>query len=123
MYLLVFVAFVSTMGFYRRAKAVGMHPGKMASIPFIAWGLLVLFEIALGIAVGLICIGLGASDWVISTMLGMLEIFIMLAYLLLIRRYWLWLSYAKAAEQNSKLEIQDSSRIVGWIANENEGGS
>jgi len=41
--LILVIAFIATVGFYKQASFVGIHPGKAASIPFIAAGLMIAF--------------------------------------------------------------------------------
>lgn len=41
--LILVIAFLATGGFYRRARQIGIHPGRAVSIPFVGAGLMLAF--------------------------------------------------------------------------------
>jgi len=99
-YVVLTIAFLATGAFYRAAIRAGFHPGKSASLPILA--LCIMF--------GLEWIGIHLinSNWVRARTSwqsrGMIElmlhIFLLLVYLMFIRRNWLVL---QAAQSNSSV--------------------
>ena len=88
MLLLTFVALFSTIAFYRRAKQIGISPGRAASLPFVVLGIF----LALGFVGGYLIAHLGnaanISNTTILTMAWLLDLFLILAYLKFIHRNW-----------------------------------
>ena len=94
MLLVVIVALIATTAFYRQAKLAGVHPGKAASVPFIAAGLLLAVAYVASLAITKFAFAVNASSNAINSMQFMLNAFVLAAYLMLIRRNWLVLTSA-----------------------------
>nr|MCU0714423.1 hypothetical protein [Pirellula sp.] len=60
--IIVIIAFLATVGFYRRANQIGIHPGKAAMIPFVGAGLLLLFTHLAALVFGRVLASIGVSD-------------------------------------------------------------
>lgn len=88
MLLIVIVAFIATVGFFRRAKAIGIHPGKAASVPFIAAGVTIavtyLFAVVIGRLFASMNVSVESARWFGFAM----DWFLVLAYLFFIKRNW-----------------------------------
>ena len=88
MLLILIIAFLSTIGFYRQAKLVGVHPGQAASIPFIAAMLMLGFAFIAGMVMDHgFCLVDGYGDtaaWVKSAS----DLFVVAAYAFFIKRNW-----------------------------------
>tara|TARA_R110002073_G_scaffold335442_2_gene527418 strand:- start:2556 stop:2861 length:306 start_codon:yes stop_codon:yes gene_type:complete len=91
MLLIVIVALIATTAFCRQAKLVGVHPGKAASVPFIAAGLLLAVAYVASLAITKFAVAVNASS---NAMQFMLNAFVLAAYMMLIRRNWLVLTSA-----------------------------
>lgn len=88
MLLILIVALISTTAFYRQAKAVNVHPGKAASVPFIAAGLFLIAGWCISFALNAFATRVEISPASVRMMGLMANVFLVLAYLLLIRRNW-----------------------------------
>jgi hypothetical protein len=88
MLLIVIIAFIATVGFFRRAKEIGIHPGKAASVPFIAAGLMIavtyLSALVIGRLFSVINFSMESARWFGFAM----DLFLVLAYLIFIKRNW-----------------------------------
>jgi ATP/ADP translocase len=89
MYVIAIVALVATTAFYRQAKRVGLHPGKAASIPFIAAGIVLGCAYLASLGIAKIGNAANASAFTLALVNFMQNVFLLLAYLTLIRRNWL----------------------------------
>jgi hypothetical protein len=91
MLLILATAFFSTIGFYRQAQRVGVHPGKAASVPFIAAMLMIIFAYLAGMLVeGWILQYedlVKTAEWFQSAV----NLTVVLTYLFFIKRNWLML--------------------------------
>lgn len=92
MLLIVIVALITTGAFYRRAKLVGVHPGKAASVPFMAAGIALALAYLASLAIARIAVATHASAFTLNAVNIMLNVFVLLAYLTLIQRNWLALA-------------------------------
>lgn len=88
MLLIVIVALIATSAFYRQAKAVNAHPGKAASIPFIAAGLFLIAGYCVSIALNAIATRVNVGASTVGVIAFTANVLLVLAYLLLIRRNW-----------------------------------
>jgi len=88
MLVLIFIAFFSTIAFYRRGKQVGVSPGRAASLPFIVLGIF----LSLAYVGGYLIVYLGELTNVSSATLSviglMFNLLFVLAYLQFINRNW-----------------------------------
>jgi len=91
MLLILVTAFLSTIGFYRQAKRVGVHPGKAASVPLIAAMLMLLFVHLSGLVIEH---GIRPArefgktgEWFQSA----INLAVMLTYFFLFKRNWMML--------------------------------
>lgn len=82
------VAFVATVGFYRRAREIGVHPGKSASVPFIAAGVLIAVTHICGILVGYLTIALDVPENTMHAIGTGMDWSLILAYIVFIKRNW-----------------------------------
>lgn len=89
MLLLLIIALIATPAFFRQAKSLGIHPGKVASIPFVAAGMLLVFGNLAALAIAEVSRSAGASDSRVYAIGMMMNVFLILAYLALIRRCWI----------------------------------
>ncbi len=101
MLLIVIVAFVATVGFFRRAKQIGIYPGKAASVPFIAAGAMLgvtyLCAVVIGRLFSVVNVSLEIAKWLGFAM----EWFLVLAYLFFIKRNWDMLTSANCRDLSS----------------------
>lgn len=88
MLLLVIVAFIATRGFFRRAKEIGIHPGKAASIPFIILGVLVTAASLATAIAGQIFSAINLSDGHTRGFGLALDWFVFVSYFIFIKRNW-----------------------------------
>jgi hypothetical protein len=86
--LLVIVALIATTAFYRRAKAGSVHPGKAASVPFIAAGIFFVVGYSISYVLGMFAAWSDAAPVTVRLILRMADAFLVLAYLLFISRNW-----------------------------------
>jgi len=93
-YLIAIVALIATIAFYRRAKIVGLHPGKAASIPFVTVGILLGCGYLASLGIAKIAIAFNASYFTWTAVNFMLNLFLILAFLTVIRRTWMSLKRA-----------------------------
>tara|TARA_R110002167_G_scaffold265016_1_gene471692 strand:- start:228 stop:539 length:312 start_codon:yes stop_codon:yes gene_type:complete len=94
MLLIVIIALIATTAFYRQARLAGVHPGKAASVPFIAAGLLLAVAYVASLGITKFAVAVNASINAMNSMQFMLNAFVLAAYLMLIRRNWLVLTSA-----------------------------
>ncbi|MGN6546808.1 MAG: hypothetical protein ACTHK7_17260 [Aureliella sp.] len=88
MLLILIVALIATTAFYRQAKRAGVHPGKAASVPFIAAGIVLAAAYLASLGIAKIAMAVGASEFTVSAVNLMLNLFMLLTYLALIGRNW-----------------------------------
>ncbi len=90
-YLLVLpiVAAISTMAFFRHAKRAGLHPGKAASIPFIALGAILITYYAIAFVLVEVARAVSLSVTTAEWIHFMLYLFLILSYFSLIRNNWI----------------------------------
>jgi hypothetical protein len=88
MLILLIIALIATPAFFRQAKSIGIHPGKVASIPFVAAGVLLVFGNLAALAIAEVSRRAGASESTVFLIGMMMNLFLILAYLALIRRCW-----------------------------------
>lgn len=100
MLLLLIIALIATPAFFRQAKSMGLHPGKVASIPFVAAGTLLVFGNLAAMAIAEVSRRAGVSESMVYTIGMMLNVFLILAYLALIRRYWIALDSFPPSKTN-----------------------
>ena len=100
MLLIVIVSLIATTAFYREAKLAGVHPGKAASVPFIAAGLLLAVAYVASLAITKFAVAVNASSNVMNSMQFMLNAFVLAAYLMLIRRNWVVLTNAPTPDSS-----------------------
>ncbi len=62
MLLLLIIALIATPAFFRQAKSIGIHPGKVACIPFVAAGMLLVFGNLAALAIAEVSRRAGASE-------------------------------------------------------------
>ena len=98
--LIVIVALIATTAFYRQAKSVNVHPGKAASVPFIAAGLFLAVGHLASFGLNELAIRTNASPGTLSMMWLMLHAFLVIAYLLLIRCNWIALTKSVRSDAN-----------------------
>ena len=88
MLLIVIIAFIATVGFFRRAKEIGIHPGKAASVPFIAAGVMIAVTYLSALVIGRLFsfsnFSMESARWFGFAM----DLFLVLAYLIFIKRNW-----------------------------------
>lgn len=92
MLLIVIVALIATTAFYRQAKLVGVHPGKAASIPFIAAGIILALTYVGSVVLTKFMLAADGSKFTVGAIRFMFHAFVFVAYLMLIRRNWLALT-------------------------------
>lgn len=88
MLLVLIIALIATAAFYRQAKAVNVHPGKAASVPFLAAGLILIAEYCTSFLLNTFAAWAGADTATVRVTAFMANVFLLLAYLLLISRNW-----------------------------------
>ena len=89
MLVLTIVAFFSTVAFYRRAKLIGISPGRAASLPFIVLGVFFAFGFVSARLITYLGESTNVSSTTLVTVALVFDLFIILAYLEFIRRNWL----------------------------------
>lgn len=98
MLLLLVVALISTPAFYTAAKRHGLHPGKLASLPFFGLGILLIVNYLVSLVLQT------TLDYVVTTpttktlIVAAYNLFIVLVYLVFIRHIWKTLSGAGGEE-------------------------
>jgi len=65
--LIVIVALVSTVAFYRQAKRIGVHAGKAAGVPFIAAGIFLAFTYISSFGINYVGVAMNASVATVRT--------------------------------------------------------
>lgn len=108
MLLVVIVAFIATVGFFRRAKEIGIHPGKAASVPFIAAGAMLAVTYLSAFAIGRLFSATNVSVETARWFGFAMDWFLALAYLLFIKRNWDTLSFAKSRDPASNESTTDA---------------
>ena len=88
MLLIVIVAFIATVGFFRRAKEIGIHPGKAARVPFIAAGVMVAVTYLSAVVTGRLFSAMHVSVETARLFGFAMDWFLVLAYVLFIKRNW-----------------------------------
>ena len=88
MLLIVIIALLSTSRFYHRAKVANVHPGKVASVPFVAAGIFLVLSIAISFALDRLLTPSLVSEFPARLIALQANIFLALAYLTLINRTW-----------------------------------
>lgn len=88
MLLLTLLAFFATIAFYRRAKQVGVSPGRAASLPFIVLGIFLVLAIIGAPLIAHLGKLADVSNSTLLTMAWIFELFLILAYLQFINRNW-----------------------------------
>ena len=91
------VAFIATTAFFRQAKQAGLHPGKAASIPFLALGFLFIIKYLIVCIITDVALALEFSDNSVQWILFPMHLFLALAYLALIRSTWILLASSAIA--------------------------
>lgn len=86
--MIVIIALIATTAFYRQAKAANVHPGKAASIPFIAAGLILIAGYCTSFALKAFATWADVAPATVRMMAFIANMFLLLAYLLLISRNW-----------------------------------
>jgi len=86
--LIVILAMIATTAFFRQAKAVNVHPGKAASVPFVAAGLTLIAGYCTSFALNTLAAWVDVAPATVRMMAFMANLFLLLAYLLLISRNW-----------------------------------
>lgn len=86
------LALIATTAFYRQAKVLNAHPGRAASVPFVAAGLFLIVGYFTSFALSKLAAWSGVGPGTVRIMAFMADLFLILAYLLLIRRNWLALT-------------------------------
>ena len=104
MLLIVIVALIATGAFYRRAKHIGIHPGKAASIPFIAAGIALLIAYLASLGIARLAGAAQASPFTVRVVVIMLNLFVLLAYMTVIRRNWAAMEQASPAARADDME-------------------
>lgn len=107
MLLLCVVAFIATTAFLRQAKLAGVHPGKAASIPFLALGFFLIIEYLIVRIITEVALAFELSDNFMEWILLPMYLFMVLAYLALIRSNWTLL--ASRAIARSTIVPKDSN--------------
>lgn len=88
MFFLVVVGFIATIAFYRRAKVVGVHPGKAASVPFVGMGMMLAVTLSFALCLGGFLQLMGASKGLVGWIGFTMDCFFVLMYLAFIKRNW-----------------------------------
>lgn len=86
--LIVIIAFLSTIGFYGRAKQIGIHPGKAAAIPFIGAGLMLAFTYLAALGFGVFLGNKNVPDRTQFWIARAIDCFLVLSYGYYIKRNW-----------------------------------
>ena len=107
MLILCVVAFIATNAFLRQAKLAGVHPGKAASIPFFALGFFLIIEYSIVSIMTEVALAFELSDNFMEWILLPMYLFMVLAYLALIRSNWTLL--ASRAIARSTIVPKDSN--------------
>lgn len=102
MLLIVIVALVAITAFYRQAKRAGVPPGRAASVPFFAAGAVTAIAYLASWGIAKSGVAEGLSDFAMNTVGFMLQTFLLLAYLTLIRRNWEALVQASATNEGQR---------------------
>lgn len=97
--LILVIAFLATLGFYRRAKQIGIHPGKAASIPFIGAGMLLVFAFTIAFVAGRILVYADVSHRALSWIGTAFDWLLILSYGYYIKRNWDILSRSNVTER------------------------
>lgn len=92
MLVILIVAFIATRAFFQRAKEIGVHPGKAASIPFFVAGIMLavtyLFAAGISSVFTYFEVAPGTRRWFGYSV----DCLLILTYLLIIKRNWAILS-------------------------------
>ncbi len=112
MLIILTIAFLATIGFYKQASLIGVHPGKAASVPFIAAGLMIAFGklAAMGISrfIAERSVSAELTSWLQFAISGC----VVLTYAWFIRRNWKTLmSYSKDSESAVRLETDGTQEV------------
>ncbi|XZE35493.1 hypothetical protein SH501x_000991 [Pirellulaceae bacterium SH501] len=112
------VAFISTVGFFRRAKEIGIHPGKAASVPFIAAGVMLAVTYLSAFVIGHLFSAMNVSVETAGWFGFAMDWFLVLAYLFFIKRNWDTLSSANfldPASNENTINADITARIAATI--------
>ncbi len=99
MLFLLIIAIIATPAFYKRSRAIGVHSGKFASMPFLALGIFLVAGHFAGLFVSWIASAVGTSTTLANAMMFMLNAFVLLSYTLVIHAYWIALNRGRSESQ------------------------
>ncbi|MGI9472131.1 MAG: hypothetical protein ACR2NZ_11390 [Rubripirellula sp.] len=102
MWFIVIFALIATVALYRRANRNGLHPGKVASIPFVAAGLFLILDHLASRFIGLMSTWLEVSDGTRWGVLLLSRLLLVAAFSMLIR--FVWVSSSAGDPQGSASE-------------------
>ena len=104
--IVVIVAFIATTAFYAKAKRLGLHPGRAGMLPFIALGLFLIFSFVANVAISQMLTYAQPSETIERSIWLMFNAFILLSYLMFIRKNW----HALLARSSVLPDADDSTR-------------
>ena len=88
MLFLLIVALIATPAFYKRSRAMGTASGRLASVPFMVLAGFLAVDYVARLAVSWTTAAAGVSLGVASGILFALDLFVILAYVAVIRAFW-----------------------------------
>ena len=88
MLLMVIVAALATPAFYRRAKSLGLSPGRAASLPFIVLGIFLIVAFLTGNFLVYLAERMSVGDGTANLIASVFDFLMVAAYFLFIRRNW-----------------------------------
>ncbi len=92
MLFLLVIAIVATTAFYKRSQGIGAQTGKFASKPFLVLGILLVVGHVSRLLISWTSNALGISTEVETALVVMLNIFLLLTYVVVIKIYWVALN-------------------------------
>lgn len=112
MFLICLVAFLATIGFYRRAQQIGIHPGKAASLPFLVAGLMSAVMVVGAAGIGIVLDTMQASHDVKVWTGRILDGCLILTYLAYIKRNWDILTRRSAEDSTRAAEAGEAEPFL-----------
>ncbi|MFT5303848.1 MAG: hypothetical protein ACI814_004670 [Mariniblastus sp.] len=88
MFILAVIAFFATLAFFRRAKSIGVSPGRAASLPWVVFGVFAIVAFVAEKCFESIFSNLDISPGIASAIVFAFDAMFVLAYLQFIKKNW-----------------------------------
>lgn len=88
MLFLLMIALLATIAFYRRSRQMGLDTGRLASVPFVTLGILMVLGHITARLITASCQAMQVAEDTTRLILLVMQCFGLLAYAVIIRSYW-----------------------------------